>query len=500
MNLTPLTLVPFFVAVAAGISSAESRTWTNAQGKQIQAALVRVDGGNVILSLASGQPATVALASLSPADQEYARLHAADTAGDGARKPWNQRSMPSSVSERQIDMNVRLVKDSPGDYVYRSGNFEFRSTAKLGLIVMNEVCRMFESTHELVGSLPWGIVPRPEEGRQVFMAELFETREQYLATGAPEWSGGYYSSKDKIFRIPFKELGLSSKGKVYTRTGPINNDTITHEITHQMMHEYLPYVPVWLLEGTAEYTSNLPYKGGVFNIAAAVPGFKDMRAEFRKPRQRGLSFYRRYAPKWIGVPELWRFTTSITERDGNRPAAVPEKKQDASGGVTPGQVPGPLNVTLVTKPEDLADRYFSSHTLVFFFVHLDGSGKGERLKRYFDALYEEKKKWPSFWKEVGAYNKKLDELRPAYAAYRQAMDEFMKMPGVKDLGGGRFEYPKSLTPPQAPPAAPKVPVPPDNTDPGAVRTKHLDVLLDGRTLEQLESEVRAAYQKIGAPL
>ena len=98
------------------------------------------------------------------------------------------------------------------------------------------------------------------------------------------------------------------------------------------------------------------------------------------------------------------------------------------------------------------------------------------------------------------YNEGLKKLRPAYDAYRKAMREFMQRPDVKDLGGGRFSYPKDLTPPAPPPDPPKEPEPPDNTDPDAVCAKHLNILLNDRTLAQLEDEVRTMFQKNGFSL
>lgn len=481
-----------FCLTSTALIAGESRVWTNDQGRQILAVLVRVEGANVVLKLANGQTANVPLASLSPDDQKWVSERPANAAADPARTPWDQRRMPGTVSERQIDMQVRIIKESPGRYIYRSGNFEFETTAKLGLLVMNDVCRAFESTHELVARLPWGITPKPEDGQPLFKAKLLETRDEYLKSGAPTWSAGFYSRKDKVFRIPFKELGLQSKSNVYSRTGAINNDTITHEITHQIMHEYLPYMPVWLIEGTAEYTAALPYKGGVFNIAAAVPSFK----ESIKKRTNRLR-----TAKWLGVPEIWKYTHSITAAGVPKPQKPEPVANSGEKEKTIFVNPNgpPLNVDIVD-PAALADRYYSSFVLAFYFIHLDGDGQGSRLKQFFDAIQEEKKKWPGFWKQVEEYNKKIDELKPAYDAYRTAMADFMKQSGVKDLGGGRFSYPRTLTPPATPPTPPAMPTPPDNTSPENVVTKHLGALLGDRTVEQLDADVRAAFAKLGITL
>lgn len=466
---------------------AETREWTNQQGRTITAEFLGEADGRVSLRLPNGKTSFVPLASLSEGDQAWIRSQAtalgasasaspAPPAPTGtARKPWNQRHLPAAVREPLMAMNIRVIQETEGECVYESANFRFKTTAKLGQALMKDVCRAFESTHELVRQLPWGIVPRPEEGRKKFEAEFYETREGYLATGAPPWSGGLYSRRDKVFRMPFEQLGLErqagGKSSGYTRSGPISNDTITHEITHQMMHEYLPYAPIWIIEGTAEYTANLAYRSGVFDVARSLDAFKDMRTA-RGARRRDFNPFD-YRPQWIGAPALFALGNSISAGSG--------------GG-------------LERQSQLLADRYFSSHAIVFYFMHLDGDGDAARMKRYFDALHGEKQKWSGYWKQVDAYNARLAELKPEIERYEREMAEFVKQPGVKDLGDGRFSHPSDLAPPEEPKGLPEEPVVPDGEDPKNLTSKHLDVLLDGRTLEQLEQLIRAAFDKAGVPL
>lgn len=506
------TFLIFMLSLAAVPALwSETRPWTNAQGKQIQADFGGIKDGNVTLILAGGQSATVPLTSLSAADQAWVRENASKAIlsvtdpADAARAPLEKRRMPTEVKEPMLYMNIKVVKEEMGECIYESGHFQFKTSAKLGAILMKDVCRAFESTYELVRLMPWGIVPKPEEGRKKFQAELFATREQYLATGAPTWSAGVYVRKDKVFRMPFAELGISDTpgaNGAYYRRGEINNDTITHEITHQMMHEYLPYMPVWLIEGLAEYTSNIGYKGGIFSVASDGMAFGGKQSGTRR---RGL-LGSRYQAGWIGARRIWAFTTDISTPNEITSFTLPKKEEPKKEQPAENPPTGPSRTVpavvpprLVTPPsmEDLANRYRSSHILAYFFVHENG---GRRLMQYFDALHEEKKKWPAFWEQADAHNAEIEKLKPAYDAYRKAMAEFMQQPGVKDLGNGRFSYPKSLTPPEPPPEGPKPPEPPDNTDPEAVCVKHLNILLGDRTLDQVEQELRAMFQKSGFSL
>lgn len=395
--------------------------------------------------------------------------------------------MPDQVKEPLLYTTIRVVREKPGDCLYESEHFQFKTTAKLGTALMKDVCRAFESTYELVRLMPWGIQPRPEEGRTKFQAELYETRQQYLATGAPSWSAGVYSMKDKVFRIPFQELGISDQpgaGGAYYRKGEINNDTITHEITHQMMHEYVPYMPAWLVEGLAEYTSNLPYRGGVFQVSEDASVFAAQTP--KSSRRRGLFAMEVQKPRWVGVKTLWSLTTDITTPNPIQSFTLSE---DGTA-----QAPPPSGFPPVASLSQIGDHYHSSHLLTLFFVR---DRDGLPLKKYFDALHAEIPKWGPFWKALDDYSTSLEKLRPAYEAYAAAMKDFMSKPGVKQLEAGKISYPAELTPPASPPEAPEPPLPPDRTDPRAVCMKHLGLLLDGRSLDQLEEEVRRFLLKAG---
>lgn len=408
-------------------------------------------------------------------------------APDTGRLPAEKRYLPMSISEPLMSMTIQVVQELPGRCVYRSGHFEFTTPVKLGSNSMTQICRTFESTYELVSKLPWGINPWPEDGR-IFRAQLFPTRQQYLATGAPEWSGGLYSLKDGVFRIPFEEVGLRSRGNEYFLGGPVNNETITHEVTHQMMHDYLQYMPIWMAEGLAEYTAHLPYDSGRYNVTGALEGFKQMRRNAGKVKMRGIMMRASAPPHWVGAEDLWGYTTSITQRRPITDLGFDPAKATAAASES---APIPRSVGTGIPPDilDLPNRYFSSHALVFYFMHLDGDGKATRLKKYFDAIHEERKQWVNFEAAARAYD-------AAFQKYEAEIAAFRKLPGVVDVGNGMIRYPSNLHMPTAPPP----PTTPGNVDPTKVCAKYLGVLLDGRAPAQLDADVRAAFARVDSPL
>ena len=93
------------LSLAAAFSqSPELRTFTNAQGRAVQARLIGVEGPNVTLELATGQKYTFAITSLSAADQQYIKSAAVPaTAAAPAKytfKPGpNDKLEPAAVNE-----------------------------------------------------------------------------------------------------------------------------------------------------------------------------------------------------------------------------------------------------------------------------------------------------------------------------------------------------------------------------------------------------------------
>lgn len=332
------------------------RTWKDATGRTVEAAFAGLADESVKLQLKDGRTVDYPIAQLSSDDQAFARTSAASSPPPAAtspnRIPASQRSFPDKVEVSARTMErLRLVREEPQNrkYVYQTSSFEFTSQDKLAGSVMTEVARTFEATRELVSKLPWGIVCTPPPPLERYQAALYETREDYFNNGGPANSGGVYDSGDMIFKIPFPSLGLERRGKTWFKNDSYRNDTLVHEITHQMMHDYLPFLPKWIIEGSAEYTELMPYNAGTFRVANHKSGIKEYVDAMVK---RGVT------------ANLGSLQAHLT---------MNRSQWDANSGSSNAQI------TL----------YFRSAVLVYFFNHLDGAGKGERFIRFFDAAHDE---------------------------------------------------------------------------------------------------------------
>ncbi len=375
------------------------RPWKDAQGRVIQASFVSATADGVILRLADGKEHQIPLVRLCAEDQAYVKSLApvAPATAQGStpavaaaslnRVPLEKRTWPENVVVPTKSVEIQIIEENPvaRKCVYRSEAFEFTSQAKLAGSVMKEVARTFEATKTLVSSLPWGVVCQPPEGFERYKAALYETRNDYIAAGGPENSGGVYMSGDKIFRVPFPSIGLKLLGKTYAKDADYDGGTLIHEITHQVMDDYLTFLPVWVIEGTAEYTEMLPYNAGKFRADAHKTSIRDHIKEMEK---------RGYAA------DIGNLETHMT------------MNRATWSGIAD------------TSNKKMGELYFRSALLVYFFCHLDGVKKdgdrqGTRFIKFMDAVYGEV----------------------------EALRVFFKDPRVKRFPDGRFSYPTSFPPP-----------------------------------------------------
>jgi hypothetical protein len=400
-------------------------TWTSVDGRTMQARLTAMEGDTATFINAAGQTTKIPLAKFAPADQDRIRQLAPPAPASGkattnAKLPIDKRVWPAAVEIAPRSVEIRPVLETPEEKrcLYRSEAFEFVSQDKLSLDTVKKIAVVFEATRTLVTALPWGIEPHPPADLGLYQAKFYVTREGYIAEGGPPNSGGVYFSKDRVFRIPFQGLGLQMIGKTWFKKPDFKEETLVHEVTHQMMHEFLPFLPTWVIEGTAEYTESLPYNAGKFRSGDHKTAVKTY---FAKRQE-------------LGGINASQFRSTIEHMTMKRDTWA--------------------DLSKTSRTQHLL--YFQSYALIYFFSHLDGDGKGTRFLKYLDAIAKARDEWDGFFKD----------------------------PAVKHNPDGSFTYPTSLKLPEAKRSE-------------AFGLEQLSILMDGRTPEQLESDFKSAYKKIG---
>ncbi|MCB1089681.1 MAG: hypothetical protein KDM63_21755, partial [Verrucomicrobiae bacterium] len=292
--------------------------------------------------LRNGQEAIVPLDRLSEEDRKH--IASLNATGQAIR-------LGSMPDETKIDTNIP-IEGGPRTFV--TPHFVFDSEKGVTKAFISEAARVFEGTLEAVRALPLGIEPKPAEGearfRTLFLERSTFEEEFNKSVPKPEPSSnspgggvvfvpppstgtanvanvaGVYFPKRKEVLVPFTSLGVNMSGSKVSLRRRSDTTTLVHEITHQVMHDWLLIMPLWLGEGLAEYLSAVPYQNGRFEFKNAAAGLKETLVE-----QHGAG---------EGRPIVMLSPSRLVERSNENWQGTPEE-------------------------------YLSSMLLVYYFIHLD---------------------------------------------------------------------------------------------------------------------------------
>ena len=513
--------------------SSNGRTWTDVEGRKIEAEFGGSSSGGVKLKLTDGRVVDYPLAKLSAVDQGFVeeqkkpkaagpapgaasgqfvpRNHTPDYEKERtarAHTPPDKRMWPLMiVMGSNLSVPKQIASDG-GSATYRLGNFQFETGPDLSVSLVKEVARVFAGVEELFERLPWGLPPVPPESGH-FTAKLYRSMSDYQKI-APEMSGGFYSLTEKVFHVPYASLGMTmdAKGR-WNKNKSFNADTLMHELTHMMMDRVLPALPIWVAEGSAEYVETIPLVDGALKLAELPKAMKNYISEMEgfQKRIRGATY--KYSASAQGMLNVLRIThqawaesvrTGAMQKPGLPGVPPPAETTNAGGeGKTgpAGQVtPPPPSVAGASIADRAAvqhDLYMHSCLLFYYFLHLDNPAqRGDPMLPYLDTARD-------FTEQIQLFLRAENDFKQDFAAYRKAWEDFANLPGVKRNGDNSISYPAHLSPPK-PPTPPRPPVDLDKLPDREVSMANLDLLIKGRTDAQFEKAFRDGYARIGIVL
>jgi hypothetical protein len=272
--------VKFFIIIliiagsTLGMSQQIERIWTDDQGRNTKALLLRVENGNAILQLPSGKESPFPITKLSKDDQLWIKNFSqqkSTTENKDDKKlnfdaPWPDRI--KFTDDPEI-ITVKEDKDK-NEFVYESANYRYNCNVRLSNSVVKGFAVLFEATHQFVRELPLAVNGgAKKDGKYEII--LFEFEKDYFSAGGPPGSAGVYISGKNIVMVPLTSLGVKKLGSGYSLDRDKSSKTLPHELTHQLTPN--PYYAQgsmgWFTEGLAEYVAVTPYyAGGLFNVKA----------------------------------------------------------------------------------------------------------------------------------------------------------------------------------------------------------------------------------------
>ncbi|MEM7147663.1 MAG: hypothetical protein AAF591_21335, partial [Verrucomicrobiota bacterium] len=367
----PLTYLMVLFFVAGSVMEVGARTWTSSYGKAIEGELVGFDGETVELKLADGRMSKFKVSLLSEDDQLFLREWKEHAPPEPVNREWPE------VVEVDVSLDDIVIVEEVREkerYVYRSPHFEFVANARLSKSVVREFSRVFEGTLEAVRALPINLDPKPPEDG-FWDVKLYKTRDQYLKDGGPPGSAGVYMGGSGMVKVPLPNLGVEYTGIRYIVDTDKTNRTLKHEITHQVMHEILRYMPVWMVEGFAEFVESMPYSKGKYRFNDVDDAVKERAAGDNRD-------YEMADLQSLMLMDHATWGAALTQ-----------------GGA--------------------GKNYNSSCVLLYYFLKVDGAGDGTGIFSYLDEVRTAERRSELEEKRVAAREKYLLRDR----SYEQLMEE-----------------------------------------------------------------------------
>lgn len=464
--------------LALGQAQFEVRAWTGIDGKKTYAKMLSATWETVTLKLYDGSQKEVPLNSFSEADQEYV----ASFRAQGLTMDSSNLEFPAVALVDPEDVRV-----SGGNRNFYTRHFRFETEKKETNSFISEAAEVFEATLFAVGQLPLGIDPQPPEGMDRYYArfltrETFDVeREKFDTHDVPgQVVAGFYSSAQKTIYVTYGAIAYQTGGGE-VRTGgstftirAVDTRTLIHEITHQVMHDWLEITPIWLAEGLAEYVATVPYNEGLFTFKDVEKGLKE---KLQSRNGGGLTVRMMH------------------------PATLIEGSLNDWGGTL--------------------HEYLSSLLLTYYFMHMDRGENGETLRAYMhlighsrnqtkefitnynEALEDFERKRLVYNKDVETYNADLVTYRKEVADYNARVDQYNQQLR-KGIPESQRVVVGQIPQPPTPPEKLKVPeILEKDHGPRVIdlyersTVKGKPALYQDRSPEQLAAEIRDAYAKIG---
>lgn len=345
------------------------RVWTDQTGRKLNAQIVNVQGDSVVMLLENKTQATVPISRFSAADQAYVSewVQTSPVAAVSAGMKW-----PASVTvdPKSLEIINGEQNEAARSFVYRSGYFQFTSNAPLTGTVMREIASDFELVRQLFAQLPWGWKPKPEGGGTFFLANLYETEQDFIAAGGDDQSSGW--SKDGLIFTKFSSLGLKKVGSRYARDNKLNREgEMIGLITRLVMGDMRDLALPWSALGLESLLEDGAYKNGSFQLANPERGLKNIIAE---RTGRGVPLDVKHMIDLLH--QLW------SEDRGNQVVDIRIR------------------------------NYLHGAMLVYYFGYLDDKGDGARLHRYFEAMAHDATLWRNYTEARKAGNNSVRNPKP----------------------------------------------------------------------------------------
>ncbi|MDF1814247.1 MAG: hypothetical protein P1V20_18730 [Verrucomicrobiales bacterium] len=340
------------------------KEWKTKTGAVVHGDFVSSEEGVLIIKSIEGREVKIRRNSLIEADRKFLVL-LENTLSEVGVQAW-----PRKIPNRS---EVRL---KGGPRTFRTEHFQIVSGGA-DRVTVASLATIMEDTLEAISAIPTGLELKPPAPSTYFQARFMDRvsfdREfskvgMHLVIPSQQVKGAYIAAKRELWLpVGTENIGVDAL-----------SPTMIHEVCHQTMHEWLPLVPVWFLEGFAEYMASVPYEYRTFRFDKSEQGLR-----------KALASRYRMAPSSVNVIHPLKL------------------------------------IHLGNQWQNTTDEYASALILVYYLIHLDGSGNGDSFKEFVAEVANSKDDARGMIGDLQSiadtYNSRVNTYRKEIADYQRKM-------------------------------------------------------------------------------
>lgn len=336
----------------------EAREWHLQDGEIIEADFYFRDGRETWLKNHEGELFVVESSRLSVGDLDFIQRFE-EVLRDLELPPWPRQVQPAG--------GFRLTG---GPASFRSAHFQILAEDAPASLV-NETAVILENAYHMIGTLPLPLDPAPPHPLRHFAVRILDRPQFEESFGNsvknlyPEKVKGAYMAKPRELWLPLDAT-----------PAPDFTATLVHEMAHQSMHDWLPLLPLWFIEGFAEYLAAIPYRNQVFRFDLSEEGLRE----------------------------------TLQSRYGSPPLLIAHPARQLASETW----------------QNSSNDYLSALFLVFFLAEYDRDGKGTGLQAYLAEINAAREQTATWFSEIQRmaddYNARVREFHNELAKYEQEIE------------------------------------------------------------------------------
>jgi len=178
------------------------------------------------------------------------------------------------IPEREISplaVTLTAQPDEDGRKVWHTENFRIDLNLDLSADDLRRIAQVVETTAWLVKHHPLPLYSPPPGRNRI---AIYASDEEYAAAGAAAGTAGYYNARMRCVFI--RGSALIPVGNGRGRLLPRHDEgLVVHELVHLSMHGNFMRMPIWFIEGIAEFFRSAHLGGGRFSFANRDASIRD---------------------------------------------------------------------------------------------------------------------------------------------------------------------------------------------------------------------------------